>query len=97
MEFHENPLNGRRDTGKKVLCSPSRVPCITDQSRPNLCVFRSITTKHSNVLSHRGRVLDVEFQENPLNRRSDVADEVLWSPSKVHFITDRSRPNIQVL
>jgi len=34
MEFPENPLNGRRDTAKKVLYSTTKVPFIKDQSQP---------------------------------------------------------------
>jgi hypothetical protein len=30
MDFKENPLNGRRDTAEKVLCSSSNVPFVVD-------------------------------------------------------------------
>jgi len=40
MDSKENPLNGRRDTAVKVLCSSSNVPFIVHQSQTNLQYFR---------------------------------------------------------
>jgi len=42
-------------------------------------------------------VQNLEFQEFPLNERRDTAKKVHCSSSKVHFILDWSRPNVQVL
>ena len=36
MNYKENPFNGRRDTTGKVLCTPNKVPLISDQSEPKL-------------------------------------------------------------
>lgn len=36
------------------------------------------------------RVLDLDFQEDPSNRRRDSAVNVLCTPTKVSFITGRS-------
>lgn len=39
VELQENTLNGRSDTILKVLCSPSKLPLIIDQSRTNVQVL----------------------------------------------------------
>ena len=36
MKFQENSSNGSRDTAKKVVCSPSKVPLIIDWSQTKL-------------------------------------------------------------
>jgi len=36
MDFQEYPLCRSRDAAEKVLCSPSKVPLIIDQSQANL-------------------------------------------------------------
>jgi hypothetical protein len=35
-DFQEYALNRGRETAEKVLCSPSKVPLIIDQSQPTL-------------------------------------------------------------
>ena len=40
-------------------------------------------------------MLGVEFREEPYNERRDLADKVLTSSTKMHFIIDQSRPNVQ--
>jgi len=41
MKYQENPTSGIGDTGKNVLCSPSKVPLIIDRSQPDLTSFVS--------------------------------------------------------
>jgi hypothetical protein len=36
IEFHEDPLNGRRDTVENILRSSRKVTFIIDKSQPNL-------------------------------------------------------------
>jgi len=45
MEFQENPLNGRRDTAEKVLCSSSEVPFIIDQTQPTFQVLQAVVAE----------------------------------------------------
>jgi len=42
-------------------------------------------------------VQDMEFQENPVNRRKDTAKKVQCSTSKISFIVDPLRPTSQLL
>jgi hypothetical protein len=70
MEMQENPLYRRGDTAEKVLCSPSQVPFIIDQSGQN---------RNLAVLGHRGPELDMMFQESSMNERREMADKVLCS------------------
>ena len=86
MEMKENPLYRRRDIAEKVLCSPSQVPFIVDQSGQTLNLA---------VLGHRVPELDIVFQESSMNGRRETAAKVLYSSSKVPFIIDRWPPNLQ--
>jgi len=45
MELQENPSNEIRDTLKKIICSASRMPFITDWSQPNLHVKEHMHTE----------------------------------------------------
>jgi len=36
MDFQEDPFHGHRDSKKRVQCSSSKVPIITDGSQQNL-------------------------------------------------------------
>lgn len=49
-----------------------------------------IANKRKSLVSHGGRVQDMEFQENPVNRRKDTAKKVQCSTSKIPFIIDPS-------
>jgi len=75
-DFKENPLNGRRDTAKKV----PQVMC------PSLLTDCEQTC---SILGHGGCVLDLVFQKNSLNGRGDTANKVLCSSNKVPFIIDQ--------
>jgi hypothetical protein len=86
MEMEENPLHRRGDTAEKVLCSPSQVPFIIDQSGR----IRDLV-----VLGHGDPELDMVFRESCMNGRRETADKVLCSSSKVPYIIDRSPPNFQ--
>jgi hypothetical protein len=44
----------------------------------------------------RGRLPNMELQENPLNGRRDTAYQVICSCRKVPFIIDRSLPNLRL-
>ena len=63
----------------------------------NALLYSPIATKLTRVVGHDGWVLDMEFQEDPLNGRRDTAEKVLCSSCKVPFILERSRPNLHVL
>ena len=59
--------------------------------------YRLFRSKYTSCVGHGGQVQDVEFHENHLNGRKDTTETVLCSTSKVYFIIDWSRPNLQVL
>lgn len=54
-----------------------------------------IAKKRTSLVGHGGIVQDMEFQENPVNRRKDTAKKVQCSTSKIPFIMDPSLPTSQ--
>jgi hypothetical protein len=86
VQLHENPSNGRRNTAEEVYFSPSK------------CLYhKPLIIKLACTVENGGSVLGVEFHENSSNGRRDAAEMVLCSSDEVPFVTDRSRPNLQVL
>jgi hypothetical protein len=58
--------------------------------------YRRSAFKLIRIVDYGGHLLGTEFHENPLQGKSDISDKVLRFSSKVPFIIDLSRPNIQV-
>ena len=65
MNYKENPFKGSQDTTGKVLCTPSKVPLINDQSESKLhhlwqmqgecevCSFRKIPRMEAEIHAKR--------------------------------------------
>jgi hypothetical protein len=86
MTFHENRCRDRRDTDQRYFDRHRKCPLLL-----------KIRNQTQNTKAHACSMSETKLQENRPCERLFTDQNVLYSPSKVPFVTDQSQPNVQQL